>query len=161
MRAITPRDPDRVLTVAYSWTDRRGHSGPWLYSLGHTVAKRFATKSEKECFLFLFSSIWCLMIWTRVFPQVHTTKSSQWSVKAKVMVCVRAQDALCDSHWSDWTEYRSVPHSLVYCIQQNLSSRTASHSMHLNYWRANTTDSICQLIIKSLTTTESGELVQA
>ncbi|XP_029572008.1 interleukin-12 subunit beta-like [Salmo trutta] len=38
--------------------------------------------------------------------KVHTTKSSQWSVKAKVMVCVRAQDALCDSHWSDWTEYR-------------------------------------------------------
>uniref|UniRef100_A0A673W201 Interleukin-12 subunit beta n=1 Tax=Salmo trutta TaxID=8032 RepID=A0A673W201_SALTR len=49
---------------------------------------------------------------TKVRTTVHTTKSSQWSVKAKVMVCVRAQDALCDSHWSDWTEYRSVPHSL-------------------------------------------------
>uniref|UniRef100_A0A673W179 Interleukin-12 subunit beta n=1 Tax=Salmo trutta TaxID=8032 RepID=A0A673W179_SALTR len=43
---------------------------------------------------------------TKVRTTVHTTKSSQWSVKAKVMVCVRAQDALCDSHWSDWTEYR-------------------------------------------------------
>nr|XP_029515092.1 uncharacterized protein LOC115129126 [Oncorhynchus nerka] len=63
------------------------------------------------------------------YTEVHTTESSQWSVKAKVTVCVRAQDALCDSPWSDWTEYRSVPHSLVYCIQQNLSSRTPSCSM--------------------------------
>ncbi|CDR00841.1 unnamed protein product [Oncorhynchus mykiss] len=40
------------------------------------------------------------------YTEVHTTESSQWSVKAKVTVCVRAQDALCDSPWSDWTEYR-------------------------------------------------------
>uniref|UniRef100_A0A4W5NX21 Interleukin-12 subunit beta n=1 Tax=Hucho hucho TaxID=62062 RepID=A0A4W5NX21_9TELE len=43
---------------------------------------------------------------TKVRTTVHTTESSQWSVNAKVMVCVRAQDALCDSPWSDWTEYR-------------------------------------------------------
>uniref|UniRef100_A0A8K9V6K3 Interleukin-12 subunit beta n=1 Tax=Oncorhynchus mykiss TaxID=8022 RepID=A0A8K9V6K3_ONCMY len=71
----------------------------------------------------------CDSPYTEVRTTVHTTESSQWSVKAKVTVCVRAQDALCDSPWSDWTEYRSVPHSLVYCIQQNLSSRTPSCSM--------------------------------
>uniref|UniRef100_A0A4W5NMZ1 Interleukin-12 subunit beta n=1 Tax=Hucho hucho TaxID=62062 RepID=A0A4W5NMZ1_9TELE len=74
-------------------------------------------------------------MWDSPRTKVRTTVYilSQWSVNAKVMVCVRAQDALCDSPWSDWTEYRSVPHSLVYCIQQNLSSRTPSRSMYLNY----------------------------
>ncbi|XP_064875165.1 interleukin-12 subunit beta-like [Oncorhynchus nerka] len=43
---------------------------------------------------------------TKVRTTVHTTESRQWSVKAKVVVCVRSQDALCDSPWSDWTEYR-------------------------------------------------------
>ncbi|XP_045062056.1 interleukin-12 subunit beta-like [Coregonus clupeaformis] len=44
---------------------------------------------------------------SKVRITVHSAESSQWSVKAKVTVCVRAQDALCDTHWSDWTEYRS------------------------------------------------------
>ncbi|CAB1354349.1 unnamed protein product [Coregonus sp. 'balchen'] len=28
--------------------------------------------------------------------------------------CTESKDALCDTTWSDWTEYRSVPHSILY-----------------------------------------------
>uniref|UniRef100_A0A3P8ZMN6 Interleukin-12 subunit beta n=1 Tax=Esox lucius TaxID=8010 RepID=A0A3P8ZMN6_ESOLU len=40
--------------------------------------------------------------------KVYNTESSQWLVKGSAMVCIRAQDSLCDSPWGDWKEYRSV-----------------------------------------------------
>ncbi|KAJ8014876.1 hypothetical protein DPEC_G00020320 [Dallia pectoralis] len=45
--------------------------------------------------------------------KVYMTESSQWSVKGRMTVCIKAQDALCDSLWSDWKEYSLKEVSLI------------------------------------------------
>ncbi|XP_064181369.1 interleukin-12 subunit beta-like [Anguilla rostrata] len=35
--------------------------------------------------------------------ELHTTQSRQWPVREGFLFCVRAQDALCNSSWSDWS----------------------------------------------------------
>ncbi|XP_062332689.1 interleukin 12Ba isoform X2 [Osmerus eperlanus] len=38
----------------------------------------------------------------------HPTDGNQWSIKRKKgLVCVRSQDPLCNSTWSEWTHYNS------------------------------------------------------
>uniref|UniRef100_A0A8C9S9A2 Interleukin-12 subunit beta n=1 Tax=Scleropages formosus TaxID=113540 RepID=A0A8C9S9A2_SCLFO len=37
--------------------------------------------------------------------KVNTTQDRQWTVKKGFIICVRAQDALCNSSWSDWSQY--------------------------------------------------------
>ncbi|XP_061092225.1 interleukin 12Ba [Conger conger] len=38
---------------------------------------------------------------------LHTTEGLQWPVRRGFLVCVRAQDALCNSTWSDWSLVRT------------------------------------------------------
>ncbi|XP_062855690.1 interleukin 12Ba [Trichomycterus rosablanca] len=38
--------------------------------------------------------------------KVNLTQEQQWPLKKGVMVCVRAQDDLCNSSWSKWNKYK-------------------------------------------------------
>ncbi|XP_036404369.1 interleukin 12Ba [Megalops cyprinoides] len=38
--------------------------------------------------------------------ELHTTQSCRWTVREGFVFCIRAQDALCNSTWSDWSQYK-------------------------------------------------------
>ncbi|XP_076878047.1 interleukin 12Ba precursor [Brachyhypopomus gauderio] len=40
--------------------------------------------------------------------KVHLTQGREWPLKEGVTVCVRAQDDLCNSSWSEWSRFRCM-----------------------------------------------------
>ncbi|XP_072519893.1 interleukin 12Ba precursor [Salminus brasiliensis] len=44
----------------------------------------------------------------RKSSRVNLTQDQHWPLKGGVTVCVRAQDDLCSSSWSEWTQYKCV-----------------------------------------------------
>lgn len=77
------------------------------------------TLDYERFFIFIHLCVYlqCLIDSAICAPQlltIHPPHTCQFQVKRRTRsVCIRAKDALCNSKWSEWSHFRSVPRTAV------------------------------------------------